>query len=55
MKTVTARQAGLEAFENDDFRCAKGQRGVLDDAFMGCFWMMTLRHSQQPHHRHLAG
>jgi len=35
MKTSTARQAGLEAIENDDFRYSKGQGGVLDDAFMG--------------------
>jgi hypothetical protein len=31
---VTARQAGLEAFDNADFRCSEGQGGVIDVAFM---------------------
>jgi hypothetical protein len=35
IKTVAARQGGLEAFDNDDFCCSKGQGGVIDDAFMG--------------------
>ena len=50
IKTMTVRQAGLEALEYAEFRCAKGQGGVIDDTFMGVVFLISdgdviLRHS----------
>lgn len=51
---MTARQAGLEAFENADFRCSEGQGGVIDVALIGRVVVEKKRYVTAAARRHFA-